>query len=179
MDLFVRERERERERETSERGHLRPTKLRSKYPGLRSYRFIVRTWHLLAKLRLPRTASRVRRAVTSSMKTALPSYEATALSLGQVQRHASRTHATATRVHPTGAAVRAAPTTLRARQEHRQTTRPHCSGGRNSLSEILSTPIIIVPSLNNLSAVRYLMYNVESIAISEFNLRMNNGARRY
>lgn len=156
IDLFV--------RETSKHGHLRPTKLhsfrslRSEYPGLRSYRFVVRTWHLPAKLRLPRTASRVRRVVTSSMKTALPSYEATALSLGQVQRHASRTHATATRVHPTGAAVRAAPTTLRARQEHRQTTRPHCFGGRNSLSEILSTPIIVVPSLNNLSVVRYFMY---------------------
>jgi len=105
------------------------------------------------------------------MKTALPSYDAAALSLGQVQRHASRTHTTATRVRPTGAA---APTTLRARQEHRQTTRPHCSGGRNSLSEILSTPIIVVPSLNNLPAVRYLMYNAESIAISEFNLRANN-----
>lgn len=78
--------------------------------------------------------------------------------------------ATATRVRPTGAA---APTTLRARQEHRQTTRPHCSGERNSLSEILSTPIIVVPSLNNLSAERYLMYNVQSIAIGEFNLRTN------
>lgn len=138
---------------------------------------------MLEKLQVHRTdltsstetpASRVRRAVTSSMKTALPSYEAAALSLGQVQRHASRTHAAATRVRPTGAAVQAAPTTLRARQEHRQTTRPHCSGGRNSLSEILSTPIIVVPSLNNLSAVRYLMYNVESIAISGFNLRTNN-----
>jgi len=28
--------------------------------------------------------------------------------------------------------------------------------------------------LNNLPAVRYLMYNAESIAISEFNLRANN-----
>lgn len=155
----------ERERRRSK--HLRPSKLRR---SLRSLlveisgfeKLQVRRTDLTSSTETPASACgfSCMSAVTSSMKTALPSYEAAALSLGQVQRHASCTHATATRVRPTGAAVRAAPTTLRAKQEHRQTTRPHCSGGRNSLSEILSTPMIVVPSLNNLSALPHVQYGV-------------------